>query len=171
MHPFCTPRKHYTTGSWCFQGIQQGVLGQFPLKKIALNPKTNPNSTLTLTGEQFSSRTIVWLPLNPKTNHSLDPDPNPNRGAIFFGGNCPDTEQGCIGNKEGKTWVWKNLSYSEIRLQDWISTNEIILKIIKNNQKAVLILSRTLQKYWEHDTTTIPSVYAQTIISEEHNLI
>ena len=37
-----------------------------------------------LTGKQRSSRTIVWLPPNPKTNPDLDPNPNPNRRAIFF---------------------------------------------------------------------------------------
>ena len=27
----------------------------------------------------------------PKTNPNSNPNPNPNGGAIFFGGNCPDT--------------------------------------------------------------------------------
>ena len=43
-------------------------LGQFPLRKIAPNPKTNPNPTLTLTrtptlhGGQFSSGDIARIP-------------------------------------------------------------------------------------------------------------
>ena len=45
------------------------VLGQFPPRKIAPNPNSNPNS-------------------NPNANPNL----NPNRGAIFLGGNWPDTE-------------------------------------------------------------------------------
>ena len=40
------------------------VLGQLPPRKIAPNPKANPNPY---------------------------PNPNPKRGAIFHGGNCPDT--------------------------------------------------------------------------------
>ena len=43
------------------------VLGQLPLRKI-----TPP-------------------PPNPKSNANAKPNPNPNRGAIFLGGNCPDT--------------------------------------------------------------------------------
>ena len=41
------------------------VLGQFPPRKIAPNPNSNPNA---------------------------NPNLNPNRGAIFLGGNWPDTE-------------------------------------------------------------------------------
>ena len=44
-----------------------------------------------LTGWQFSSGAIVWLPPNPKTNPHLDPNSNPNWGQIFLGGNCLDT--------------------------------------------------------------------------------
>ena len=41
------------------------------------------------------SRTIApeenCPPPNPKTNPNPNPNPNLNRGAIFLGGNCPDT--------------------------------------------------------------------------------
>ena len=29
----------------------------------------------------------------PKTNHNPNLNPNPNRGAIFLGSNCPDNER------------------------------------------------------------------------------
>ena len=114
--PFLYPSKTYNRFLMFSGGRAGGSRTIAPEKNMPSTPKLTLTQTLTLTREQFSSRTIVWLPLNPKTNPNVDPDPNPNRGSIFFGGNCPDTEQGCIGNKEGKTWVWKNLSYSEIRL-------------------------------------------------------
>ena len=60
------------------------VLGQLPPRKTAPIPKTL-TQPLTLTGGQFSSGAIVWLPPNRKINPNLDPNPNPNRGAIFFG--------------------------------------------------------------------------------------
>ena len=49
--------------------------------------------TLILTRSQFFSRAIVWLPPNPKTDHTLDLNPNPNRGRGQFSSmvNCPDT--------------------------------------------------------------------------------
>ena len=40
------------------------------------------------------SRTIALeenCPPNSKTNPNPNPNPNSNRGAIFLGGNCPDT--------------------------------------------------------------------------------
>ena len=49
-------------------------------------PKLTLSQTLTLTGGQFFSGAIVSLPPNPKTNPDLDPNPNPNRGAIFLEG-------------------------------------------------------------------------------------
>ena len=49
-------------------------------------PEENCPQPLTLTGGQFSSGTIVWLPPNPKTSPNFDSNPNPNRGAIFIGG-------------------------------------------------------------------------------------
>ena len=48
--------------------------------------KLNLNQILALTGEQFSLGAIFWLPPNPKTNPDLDPNPNPNWGAIFLRG-------------------------------------------------------------------------------------
>ena len=54
-------------------------------------PKLTLTQVLTLTGGLFSSRAVVWLTPKPKTNPNLDPNPNPNQGAIFHGGNCPDT--------------------------------------------------------------------------------
>ena len=61
------------------------VLGQLPPRKIAPNPKTNPQPNLTLTEEQLFLRAIVWLPPKPKTNPDLDPNSNHNQGAIFLG--------------------------------------------------------------------------------------
>ena len=64
------------------------ILGQLPPRKIALKP-SNPltlSQTLALTGGQFSLGAIAWLLPNPKTNPDLDPNPNPKRRAIFFGG-------------------------------------------------------------------------------------
>ena len=48
-------------------------------------PKLTLSQTLTLTGGQIFSGAIVWLLPNLKTDHYLDPNPNPNRGAIFLG--------------------------------------------------------------------------------------
>ena len=62
------------------------VLGQLPQGKLPPTPKLTLSQTLTLTGGQFFSRAIVWLPPNPKTNPDLEPNPNPNQGAIFLGG-------------------------------------------------------------------------------------
>ena len=56
------------------------VLGQLPPRKVAPTPKLTLTQTVTLTRGQFSSGGIIWLSLNPKTNHNLDPNPNPNRG-------------------------------------------------------------------------------------------
>ena len=54
-------------------------------------PKLTLIQTLTLAGggRQISLEVIVWLPPNPKTNPNLDPDPNPNRKAVFLGGQLP----------------------------------------------------------------------------------
>ena len=62
------------------------VLRQLLPRKIAPppTPKLILSQTLTLTGGQFSSWGIVWLPPNPKTNSDLDPNPNPNRGEGNF---------------------------------------------------------------------------------------
>ena len=49
-------------------------------------PKLTLSQTLTLTGGQLSSGAIVWFLHNPKTNPQLDPNPNPNQGAISSGG-------------------------------------------------------------------------------------
>ena len=55
------------------------VLGQLPPREIALSiPKLTLTQTLTLTRGDFSSRAIVWLRPNPKTNPKLVPNPNPN---------------------------------------------------------------------------------------------
>ena len=40
---------------------------------------------------QLPPRKITPLPPNPNSNANAKPNPNPNRGAIFLGGNCPDT--------------------------------------------------------------------------------
>ena len=47
------------------------VLGQFPSRKIAPNPKTNP---------------MLNPNPNPKTNPNLDRNPNPNRRQFSSGG-------------------------------------------------------------------------------------
>ena len=49
-------------------------------------PKLILTQTPTLIGGQFSSEAIAWLPPSPKTNPNLDPNLNPTRRAIFFGG-------------------------------------------------------------------------------------
>ena len=72
-----------------------------PEKNMPSTPKLTLTQTLTLTGEQFSSRTIFWLPLNPKTNPNLDPDHNPNRGAIFFGGQLSGYQAGVHWEQKG----------------------------------------------------------------------
>ena len=66
------------------------VLGQLPPRKFALS------QTLILTGEQFSSGTIIWLPVNPKTNPDLDPNHKPNRGQLFSQGNCPNNVKNIV---------------------------------------------------------------------------
>ena len=66
------------------------VLGQLPPWKFALS------QTLTLTGEQFSSGTIIWLPLNPKTNPDLDPNHTPNQGQLSSQGNCLYTVENIV---------------------------------------------------------------------------
>ena len=65
--------------------------GNCPWGKLPPTPKLTLSQTLTLTGGQFSLEKVVRLFPNPKTNPDLDPNPNPNRWAIFLGGNCPDT--------------------------------------------------------------------------------
>ena len=57
-----------------------------PEENCPPNPKTNPN--LNPNPDQVA---IVWFLPHPKTNPILDWNPNPNPGAIFLGGNCPDT--------------------------------------------------------------------------------
>ena len=54
------------------------------------NPRLTLTQTLTRIGGQFSKGEIVWSP-NPKTNPDLEPNPNPNRGQLSSGVNCPDT--------------------------------------------------------------------------------
>ena len=49
-------------------------------------PKLTLSQTLTLTGGQYSSGAISWLPSNPKIKPDLVPAPNPNRGVLFLGG-------------------------------------------------------------------------------------
>ena len=56
------------------------------LGRLPPSPKLTLRQTLALTGGQFSSGAIVWLPPNPKTNPDLDPKPIPKRRAIFLGG-------------------------------------------------------------------------------------
>ena len=61
-----------------------GVLGQLPPKKnCPPTAKLTLSQTLTLAGGQFSSEAMVWLLPNTKTNPDLDPNLNPNRGAII----------------------------------------------------------------------------------------
>ena len=48
-----------------------------PIPKLTL--------TLTLTGSQISSGTIVSSLSNPKTNPNLEPNPNPNQGQFSLG--------------------------------------------------------------------------------------
>ena len=62
------------------------VLGLLPPRKIAPNPKTIPKLNPNPNKGQFSSDAIVWLILNHKTNPDLDPNYNPNQGAIFLRG-------------------------------------------------------------------------------------
>ena len=57
-----------------------------PKENCLPTPKLTLTQPLTLTGGQFSSGALVWLHPNPKINSNLDPNPNPNRGAIFLGG-------------------------------------------------------------------------------------
>ena len=59
------------------------VLGQLPPRKVAPTPKLTLTQTVTLTRGQFSSGGIIWLSSNPKTNHNLDPNSNPNRGGAI----------------------------------------------------------------------------------------
>ena len=60
-----------------------------PAENFPPTPILTITETLSLTwgggGGEFSSWAIVWFPRNPKTNPNLDPNPNPKRGAIFFG--------------------------------------------------------------------------------------
>ena len=73
--------------------ILKGSTTIAPEENCAPTPKLSLGQTLTLTrGGKFSSGAIIWLSPNPKTNSDLDINHNPNRGAIFLGGNCPDTE-------------------------------------------------------------------------------
>ena len=65
--------------------------GNLPRGNCSPTPKLTLGQALTLTGVRFSSAAIVWLPPNPKINPDLDPNPNRNRVAIFFGDNCLDT--------------------------------------------------------------------------------
>ena len=77
------------------------VLGQLPppppncprgnLPPLPPTPKLTLTQTLTLTRGQFSTMAIVWLPPTLKLTLTLTQTPIPNRGAIFLGGNCPDT--------------------------------------------------------------------------------
>ena len=76
------------------------VLGQLPpppncprgnLSPLPPTPKLTLTQTLTLTRGQFSTMAIVWLPPTLKLTLTLTQTPIPNRGAIFLGGNCPDT--------------------------------------------------------------------------------
>ena len=69
------------------------VLGQLSPRKIAPNPKTNPNLNPNPNwGAIFLERIYLVAP-NPKTDSNLDPNTNPNRRAVFSGGNCPDTSR------------------------------------------------------------------------------
>ena len=95
------------------------VLGQLPPRKTAPIPKTL-TQPLTLTGGQFSSGAIVWLPPNRKINPNLDPNPNPNRGAIFLGVQLSGYRAIC----------------SEIVL---ISENKILLFLIKSSLKYLFV--------------------------------
>ena len=61
------------------------VLGQLPPRKIAPNPKTNPNSNQ---GSIFLWGNCLVAP-NPKANANLDRNLNPNREG---GGNFPRGE-------------------------------------------------------------------------------
>ena len=51
-----------------------------PEENFPPTPKVTLIQTLTLTGEQFSTGAIVWLPPYPISNPNFDPNPNPNRG-------------------------------------------------------------------------------------------
>ena len=61
------------------------------LPPLPPTPKLTLTQTLTLTRGQFSTMAIVWLPPTLKLTLTLTQTPIPNRGAIFLGGNCPDT--------------------------------------------------------------------------------
>ena len=61
------------------------VYDNCPRGKLSSTPKLTLSQTLTLTGGQFFSGAIIWLPVNPNINPHLDPNPNPNPGAIFLG--------------------------------------------------------------------------------------
>ena len=58
-------------------------LGQFPPKKIAPNPKTNPKPNLTLTRGQPFLGAIVWLPPTLKLTLTLTQTPNLTEGQFF----------------------------------------------------------------------------------------
>ena len=55
------------------------------MENCAPTSKLTLIQTLTLTGGQFSSGAMVWLPPT-LTKLKLDLNPNPNLGAIFFEG-------------------------------------------------------------------------------------
>ena len=57
------------------------VLGQLPPRKMPPTPKLTLIQTLTI----FLRGNCLVAP-NPKINLNLDQNSNPNRGAIFFGG-------------------------------------------------------------------------------------
>ena len=85
------------------------VLGQLPPRKISPPPPPPPpattklalSQTLTVTGPQFSSGTIVWLPLTLKLTLTLTQTPTLTRGKLSFGGDCPDTKDSDPGIKVG----------------------------------------------------------------------
>ena len=63
-----------------------------PEKNCLPIPKLTLSQTLTLTGGgNFSRGQLSGCPPNPQTKPHLDPNPDPNRGQLSPGGNCPDT--------------------------------------------------------------------------------
>ena len=54
-------------------------------------PQYYPHGSGTIAPEEKCPQ----LNSNPNPNPNPKPNPNPNRGAIFLGGNCPDTYTHC----------------------------------------------------------------------------